>query len=241
MSLIIDPYRFAAAAAFDPSIITWHTAFWADDPSWSNPGDGNAVSSWRDFSGNSRTATQGTGGNQPIFRASTTNLNNRASVDFDGSNDFLVTASFTALSQPVSVVVVAEWKGGTGANDYLFNVGLPSDILAVLRRNSDGLWRANPGTTGLGTISATAAGHAISIVFNNTSTSFRVDNNSANTGGAGTRQAAQVHLGAFDSTPTEPGDYRIAFFGLYNGTVTSDGQWSTFKAALNTYYGTSLA
>jgi hypothetical protein len=38
--------------------ITWAAAYWAADPSWTFPGDGSQVSSWRDGSGNSRTLTQ---------------------------------------------------------------------------------------------------------------------------------------------------------------------------------------
>ncbi len=53
--------------------------------------DGDAVSSWSDSSGNGYTATQGTGANQPIYKASI--LNGKPVVRFDGSNDKLTTAS----------------------------------------------------------------------------------------------------------------------------------------------------
>lgn len=63
-----------------------------------------AVSQWNDKSGNARHATQATGANQPT--TGTRTVNGRNVLDFDGTNDYLVTAAFTALTQPLTIFLV---------------------------------------------------------------------------------------------------------------------------------------
>jgi PKD repeat protein len=58
--------------------------------------NGTAISSWTDRSGNNNNATQGTSAYRPLY--STNQLNGRAVVDFDGSNDFLNTSAISSLN-----------------------------------------------------------------------------------------------------------------------------------------------
>lgn len=58
--------------------------------------NGNAVSSWTDFSGNGNNATQSNSSNRPIFM--TNQINGRPSVVFDGVNDYFRTSSISALN-----------------------------------------------------------------------------------------------------------------------------------------------
>ncbi|MEY2669498.1 MAG: hypothetical protein RJA59_2136, partial [Pseudomonadota bacterium] len=52
--------------------------------------DGDAVGTLTDRSGSTRNATQGTAGNKPTFR--TNRINAKATYDFDGTDDFALTA-----------------------------------------------------------------------------------------------------------------------------------------------------
>lgn len=67
-------------------------------------GDGAAVTSWADSSGNGLTLTQATGANQPIFH--TAGVNGLPAVTFDGVNDFLATAATTSPTTGVTVMVL---------------------------------------------------------------------------------------------------------------------------------------
>ena len=55
---IVASAHVETATGFDPLSISWHTAFWAEDPAWSHPADGVAVSQWDDATGNARHAIQ---------------------------------------------------------------------------------------------------------------------------------------------------------------------------------------
>lgn len=86
--------------------------------------DAAAISSCPDGSGNSRTAVQATGANQPTYRTSI--FNGRPSMRFDGVNDYLLydagstfytgnTASFFIVHKPITVInngrCLALWNG----------------------------------------------------------------------------------------------------------------------------------
>jgi len=78
--------------------------------------DNTQVSSWLDQSGNSNDASQGTSGNQPIFK--TNIFGTLPSVRFDNSNDYmsLVSAvSSTSFSAPWTIIFVAKFNSGGGS------------------------------------------------------------------------------------------------------------------------------
>ena len=97
--------KSSAVFAFNPLSIAWDHAWWAEDPAWTPPADGGAVSSWRDAGVQAKNATA-TGANQPTYRASYAGLSNRRAIEFDGVDDFLDTAATTARTQPNHVVVI---------------------------------------------------------------------------------------------------------------------------------------
>ena len=70
--------------------------------------DGDAVASWSDLSGNSRTLAQGTSGARPAYRA--TGLNGKPAVDFDGSDDYLEVDSTSALDLTGNFLVLAVFQ-----------------------------------------------------------------------------------------------------------------------------------
>jgi hypothetical protein len=101
MSWIITP-RFTQ---WTPALIT--TALWLDaaDASTITTVSG-AVSQWNDKSGNARHATQGTAGNRPIYTSSALNFKNV--ITFDGSDDRLLTSAVSLHSGLYSVFTVAK-------------------------------------------------------------------------------------------------------------------------------------
>ncbi len=64
------------------------------DAGTSTTTDGGGLSSWADLSTNGNDVSQGTGGNQPLFRNNTTNnINYNPVIDFDGTDDYMQDAS----------------------------------------------------------------------------------------------------------------------------------------------------
>ena len=74
------------ASGFTPKNITGLVAWFDADDASTFTLSGTAVSEWRDKSGNGYAVSQSTGNNQP---ARTGTVNGRATVDFDGTNDYL--------------------------------------------------------------------------------------------------------------------------------------------------------
>lgn len=94
------------------------------------------VSQWNDLSGNGHTMTQGAGGNQPTLNSSDSNYNNQATIVAASAGFWLNSATFTALTQPFTLIVVGEFTpngnvyagscgsgGGSGANDAFIGGG----------------------------------------------------------------------------------------------------------------------
>lgn len=91
-----DPAFLARSAPSGPTltITSGLIARWESD-NITGLNDGDAVASWPDTSGSSRTAAQGTGANKPLFK--TNIFGTKPAVRFDGSNDEL---TFTPSSIP---------------------------------------------------------------------------------------------------------------------------------------------
>ncbi len=202
----------------DPLSIDWHAAFWAEDPNWTDPGDGNAVSQWDDGSGNGRHATQGTGTKQPIYRASVAALNNKPAVEFDGSDDALQTSGFGTLSQPNDVVIVALWRGGgTGT------LGLSDGIVSGSRHfvfvdDVGDNFSINSGSTIEGS-QADTDGHLLIATFDTTDV-LELDGVTDVSGDAGAQSLTGVTLGARYDAGGVFGDFTIAFYGVKDGLLT---------------------
>lgn len=226
---------------FDPlAEIAWAKAFWASDPSWVNPGDGGAVSTWRNGGSVAGDAVQAVALSQPTFRSSVAALNSKAGVEFDGTADFVSTAAFAAISQPFSTICIFSWVGGTGANDTI-HIYRPvaGGNGAVSRQDSSSAWRYNPGTTGFGSVGQASGSHFIRSYGNGTSSELQVDGSATETGGAGTNTASLVTIGAAPTGLT-PADITVGFYGLIAGQLTSDAQWAAFKSWAAGFYGVTV-
>ena len=95
MSLPFSPLRLGNPAAlfggFSP--LSLSPMIWLDATRM-GLSNGASVSSFTDYSGNSRHFIQGTGGNQPVFR--TSGINSQAAIEGDGVDDNMTLAAFGA-------------------------------------------------------------------------------------------------------------------------------------------------
>jgi len=94
------------ASGFNPKSISGLAA-WYDASVSSSITIQTGVQKWADLSGNGRDLIQDTTNNQPAHNSVT--LNGKPTVTFDGTNDFLRTASFT-LNQPYTYFFVFRYE-----------------------------------------------------------------------------------------------------------------------------------
>lgn len=240
--------------AFDPRTdVTWDVLYWADDPSWSNPGDGGAVSTWRDASGNGRDITQATGTSQPAFRAAVPNLNNAGAVEFvrdnQGAGDRLDEASGWTRSQPYTIVaVVSAWSDPNDGTDTfrLFSAwsgsvqagkGYPAANEVVLYAGGAD-WR---GTSPATTADLTSAN--LFTFFANGASSAIGKNGTVGTVTAspGTNPIQSNTTVGVRFDGWQPSSMKLALLGVYNGDFTADGNYTAFKTWAASFYGLTIA
>lgn len=232
MTVLLNPFRFTAAAVI-PLTIAWHHAFWASDPSWTNPGADTAVSSWRDASGNGNTATQPTGGKQPIYRASSASLGNKPIIEFDGVDDYLATAVFATVPQPTELFVVCRFRSVVNSSRVLDNAS--STHRQLLFTSSAGKWGISAGTVLASATAVDTTKHAVRAVFDTTDEVF-LDGSSIVSGDAGSQDSTGLVVGA-SSAFASPGAVDIAFIGQKAGLLTTQER-SDLLAWSQSFYGT---
>jgi len=111
------------ASGFTPRNISGLVAWFDADDLSTFTLSGTEVSEWRDKSGNGYAVTQSDSNNRP---ARTGTVRGRATVDFDGSNDFLITTSgglATAYSGDKSLFVLCVGEMHNAAEVAINNVG----------------------------------------------------------------------------------------------------------------------
>ena len=150
------------------------TALWLDAADASTITEsGGAVSQWDDKSGNNQNASQSTAGDRPVF--SSTGLNNRHSINFDGDGDNLVLPTgFLNGSTAISVAFVM--SGPLQQNDAIFGpattnsvglellytnvIGFPTLVrINNVNKITTGLWSTNSQPT-ISTLQADASATA---------------------------------------------------------------------------------
>lgn len=229
---LTDP---AFVAAFDPRrAVPWHSVFWAGDPSWTNPGDGNPVSSWRDGSGNGRDLGN-TGTVRPTFRASTAAFNGRPTIQGDGVDDLLY-ATFASVPQPYSIVVVGSMTGGTYPAVAGGGSSTGGSDLVLLYRSTSGHFKIYAGTADVGPSSGDADPHAFRALFNGASSALAVGSG-ITTGNPGNRAIARLNAcgTAYTNANTKSAGH-VAFLGLRAGDITADPGWPALQSWIATHY-----
>lgn len=251
--VLINSYKYAGPT-FDPlTAITWDVVYWANDPSWTNPGDGNAVSSWRDASGNGRDLAQATAGNKPTFRSAVANLNNRSALQFvrdtGTSGDFLSESSGWTRAQPFTVVAIISaltdpndgsdvWRVfGSNSNQVQLGKGYPATNEVVLYAAGADFRGTSPATT------ADLTSANLFTWFLNGASSAVGKNGTVGTVTAtpGTQGIATATFINIRGDTWQPADQKLAFFAVYNGDFTANGQYANFKSWVASYYGLTIA
>lgn len=211
--------------------------FWAEDPSWSDPGDGNTVASWRDNGTRATDATQSTEADKPVYRSAATNLNSKPAIDFV-SSDLLQTSTSTATSGTYSVGVV--W-----AADSVSGTRYAVDGTGVNNRNSIGhtsgpVFRNFFGVTVDDSSTAPSANTAycsISVVDDGTQ-SHRLNGAVDYTGTVNVDDNRGLSFGGSHSSSNHI-DGQIGYAFVYSGDITAASGFADWEQAILDHYGIS--
>lgn len=226
--------RRTSGTTFTPASLTSEAQYWTDDPSWTNPGDGNPVSTWRDMTVNGRDASQSLTV-RPTFRSSWAALNNRPGIQFDGNNDRLNTTSFS-VNQAFSIAIIcSDWvASGTGARLVCSGTGIQT--WAATGPNSA---YAYAGTISAG-VSQDTSPHLWVFYFNGASSAIEKDGSSTTVNTGTGNLSSGLTLGARGDGILN-GAVVMAYVSLHSGDVRSQSNWSSFKSWAATTYGITIS
>lgn len=230
------PKTGGGGGTFDPLSISWHTAFWAEDPDWTDPGDGNAVSQWDDASGNGRHATQGTASVQPTYRASTAAFNSNPTVEFDGDDD-LSTATFADITGECEYFIVGSRSDDDNTEFFVDGVtsGKRRGVFQIVGGGGTNWWAIYAGFTREGGSTPDTAPHALRAVFDGDDT-LHYDGTEIINDNAGSDDLDGLYLGRGQGGGGRLVGH-IAFVGLKEGTLTSQERADLLSWA-QSHYGT---
>lgn len=220
----------AGGGSFDPLSISWTHAFWAEDPSWTPPSDGAALTSgWRNAGSHGGTAT---GTNTPTYRSSYTNLNSQPAIEFDGTNDQLV-QNTTGISQPTHVFVVGWLDSTTGASPTILDGWGARNLLRNLGPTNGVQMFAGTSQTFSGGV---WGDFAMDALFNGASSECRVNGSALTIGGTvGTQGLTGIDIGWDGGSNFYKG--AIAFLGVKAGALTTQERADLLDWA-RSHYGT---
>lgn len=223
------------------------------NPSLAAAVDGDAVASWTDQSAIGNNATQGTGGNRPIFR---TNIINGYPVLRFSTNQFVDAGATPGITNSFYFFIVLKQSsftaGGTadGSGTYIIDRTSATNQLTsfkMVNTNKYFLQKRNDNNSGLGgpvsTAAATTSAFAIVDFYRNAGTEYgQFLNGVANgTSGddAGTLTGPTLRVGRHTSTSNGGLDGDLAEMAVYNANIAS-----TDRAKIESYlaikYGITL-
>lgn len=189
MSIITTYYESDLAAIVDTPLTISNLEFYFDASVGITKDGANSTSAWDDVkSGNGHTSIQNTGGRQPLHTASDGEVNNEASLTFDGGDSLNINSGTIVFGPSFSIYSVYKVDVGVsfltslcGSNDggdfqiftgTTFKLGLQS--VTVIKLRGDTLFTGFSYTAFLpGNIYRNGA--EISYIVQNTATSFKVE------------------------------------------------------------------
>lgn len=223
MSLATQMRRAAAgvsAGEYDPLSIGWTHGVWAEDPDWTNPGNGNTITSWRNF-GTPANPFDQTYSSKPTF--STTGLGGQPTSVAAGAASLLPT-SFASSAQPNTFVLVAE--ANSSSADFVDGGGVRRHLVDL----SSGKMRMFSGLVLSDTTDLTLnTPHMVVAEFNTSSSRLLIDGSVVASGDAGSQEITQPALFLSGGTA------KIAFFGFYDGVLGSSDQADLLAWAQDKY------
>ena len=230
----------------------WYAAAWAEDPLWTPPDDGGAVSSWRNGGTLGTAFEQSTGAAQPTFRSAVAALNNRPAVDFDGTDDYLGVLSGVSVAVAHSLVVIGTSDAVPSATkSFIGTTSTGGDRLGIAATNNfvsrlGGTQVTSTGGSGI-TVSANTP-YLVSAYNNGSVPASTIFVNGTNytsaSGGATLTTVDGVVLGASRSAVSTFSNYldgQIAFAGFYLGDIHAHPNWPAFKRWVASRYAFTVA
>lgn len=192
----------------------------------------NRVSAWADQSGNSRTLSQGTGGNQPLWVSEA--INGYDAIDFDGANYFMGRGG-AGPTQPYTIFCAI--KGDSTAGTQCIVDANTAAIAKVTITSSN--YTLNAGTQLSGSAASTSTNIVIG-VFNGASSTIYVNSGSSGTtGNAGANNMSGFTVGCTQSA-SNFFDGKIGEIIAYSGALSAADILSTYNY-LDTKWRTAYA
>lgn len=190
------------------------------------------VSQWNDISGNARNLAQGTGANQPTYNA-TGGSNGRALLDFDGTNDTMVTGAFTQ-NQPFTVFFVQKWDAAFVAAQRAFD---GKGVQALFQRATNSTTVVLfAGASITGTVASTQTWNYWKTVFNGASSSIACKQVATASGDAGATNWDGITLGSATGGGAEWADESVSEMIVYAGTTNASADNRIYNY-LKAWYG----
>lgn len=220
--------------------IPWVNAMWADDPS-AGFADTDPIDSWPTWGTETAALTQGTGAAQPTFDAVNANFNGHATLNFDGTDDYLQSASDWS-AQTVSPLVVAVMRcGATGVAGYFFDDKGLDNRYYIRKTAADAYVYASGGTPHTSTATCDTSTHLYEFITSAGVTIFERDGTSQDTTVTANGGPDGLTLAAAGNG-TSPMNTEIGFFGLIPASYwLGGGDTASVVAWLADYYGITMA
>ena len=213
--------------------------FWAEDPSWTNPGDGNDLTTWRDNGsiGSDLVAGRELGtDNYPTF-VSTGGINSRPAIRFDNpsvnNGGYMSTVSTATVAR--TIVAVAKFDTASGARHITDSTSGNRSIIRV----NGGQWEIfeDSADNALGGTPDTNP-HLFAGTFIDNSLVLYVDEVAVATDPTSTIQnSTGFILGCHQNLAANFFDGEICYVAAYDGDLTAHADYDEYIQNLRTYYG----
>lgn len=207
-------------------------AWWASDPTWVPPAEGGLFVTAPNM-GNAGNPYTTSANREPLYRG--TGLNGvRPALDFDGANGtaslrdvIFTTSNVTAQAQPYTFIVVFQDEMNGGGATRRVVVGQASGLCGYYRES--GTHRATAGSLFSSGVSIDTAPHIAAVVMSNTATIGQMQLDGTRIGsframGALTILAAQMAIGALDTSANQAWDGKIALVFPLAGVQVGDNE-----------------
>lgn len=228
------------SAPFSPSSLSGLQAWYDAGQISGVTTDGAAVASWTDLSGNGRHATQATAGMQPVLKTGANGIGGAPVVRFDGTDDWLKTASF-ALAQPLTAVLIYKPRAHPSSTRQVLAEGAGFD--RIFAHTSGGNPSMTFGTALGGTQFLTlGTPRIVRCIANGASSSMVFDNGKGTTSAAGNVGAGAIagglQIGGENGSGFAP-SCDVAEVILYNRVLTAP-ELANLEGYLSEKYGIAI-
>ncbi len=182
--------------------------------------NGTSVSQLNDKTGNNNHIKQATAADQPSYTASDADFNNRASITFNGTSDFLETDTFSEMvRQPTTVVLVFK-NTATNPGPYFGTTNAFITNQSFAANTNNYVATADRSSLNVGTVDSNTNIALLRYNLNNTSLYINGGDNVAK-GTLGNSIIQNLYLGrSFDSNSF--GNFKLAEFFLYDRFITDN-------------------